>query len=177
MKSLLLVSFLTGNAFAQATAYAQCGGRNWTGDTTCVDGYTCKSWNEWYSQCVTGDASDSSPTTAVKTTIEVPATSQETTAEVPATTLKTSTKVATTAQTTSATTNDAQTTNVATAVPSSTNVASPGSLKWLGVDESVAEFGESNYPGVWGTHFIFPDESTIGVRIGLASAIHSPVHG
>lgn len=36
-------------------------------------------------------------------------------------------------------------------------------FKWLGVDESVAEFGTGKYPGTYGIDFRFPDESTIGV--------------
>lgn len=34
-----------------APLYGQCGGKDWTGPTTCSEG-TCKSTNEWYSQCV-----------------------------------------------------------------------------------------------------------------------------
>lgn len=36
-------------------------------------------------------------------------------------------------------------------------------FKWLGVDESGAEFGTDVYPGVWGTNFIFPDNSSLQV--------------
>ncbi|RAL07829.1 putative endoglucanase [Aspergillus homomorphus CBS 101889] len=35
-----------------AGKYEQCGGMTWTGATTCVDGWTCKQWNPYYSQCV-----------------------------------------------------------------------------------------------------------------------------
>lgn len=37
------------------------------------------------------------------------------------------------------------------------------SFKWLGLDESVAEFGSGKYPGTYGVDFRFPDENTIGV--------------
>jgi endoglucanase len=37
-----------------------------------------------------------------------------------------------------------------------------GTFKWLGVDESVAEFG-SAYPGTWGVDFYFPSTTTIQV--------------
>lgn len=37
------------------------------------------------------------------------------------------------------------------------------SFKWLGVDESVAEFGSGKYPGTYGIDYRFPDENTIGV--------------
>jgi cellobiose dehydrogenase (acceptor) len=32
--------------------YYQCGGINWTGGTTCADGYTCTYQNAYYSQCL-----------------------------------------------------------------------------------------------------------------------------
>ncbi|RYP43252.1 hypothetical protein DL770_011765 [Monosporascus sp. CRB-9-2] len=34
-----------------ASLYAQCGGMNWNGPTTCAEG-SCKQWNDWYHQCV-----------------------------------------------------------------------------------------------------------------------------
>jgi hypothetical protein len=34
-----------------AAQWAQCGGKDWTGATTCVSPYTCKVQNEYYSQC------------------------------------------------------------------------------------------------------------------------------
>ncbi|KAF0726180.1 hypothetical protein Ae201684P_020424 [Aphanomyces euteiches] len=33
-------------------AWGQCGGNNYSGSSTCVSGYTCKSVSEWYSQCI-----------------------------------------------------------------------------------------------------------------------------
>ncbi|CAK5126249.1 unnamed protein product, partial [Aphanomyces euteiches] len=33
-------------------AWGQCGGNGYSGPTTCVSGYTCKSYSEWYSQCI-----------------------------------------------------------------------------------------------------------------------------
>lgn len=35
----------------KAPLYGQCGGKGWTGPTSCSEG-TCKASNEWYSQCV-----------------------------------------------------------------------------------------------------------------------------
>ncbi|KAK0386107.1 hypothetical protein NLU13_5944 [Sarocladium strictum] len=35
-----------------AGPYAQCGGQGWTGAAQCPSGWTCKKWNDWYSQCV-----------------------------------------------------------------------------------------------------------------------------
>jgi endoglucanase len=50
-------------AFAQQSAWAQCGGTGFTGGTTCVSGYTCKYSNDYYSQCVPGSDSGSAATT------------------------------------------------------------------------------------------------------------------
>jgi len=35
-----------------AKQFEQCGGAGWNGPTQCVPPYSCKLWNEWYSQCV-----------------------------------------------------------------------------------------------------------------------------
>ncbi|KAH9123621.1 hypothetical protein LEN26_009891 [Aphanomyces euteiches] len=33
-------------------AWGQCDGNNYAGPTTCISGYTCKAYSEWYSQCI-----------------------------------------------------------------------------------------------------------------------------
>lgn len=72
-------------------------------------------------------------------------------------TLKTSTTAAVPSSTTSA-------------APGSTSSSSPGSgsgsggkLKWLGINQSCAEFGQGTYPGTWGKEFTFPSASSIEV--------------
>ncbi|KAK3294525.1 glycosyl hydrolase family 61-domain-containing protein [Chaetomium fimeti] len=40
-----------GGGGGRAPLYGQCGGKDWTGPTSCSEG-TCKATNEWYSQCV-----------------------------------------------------------------------------------------------------------------------------
>ncbi|KAH6892742.1 carbohydrate deacetylase [Coprinopsis sp. MPI-PUGE-AT-0042] len=50
--TLLLASVVS----AQSGAWGQCGGQGWTGPTTCVSGYTCSVVNDWYHQCVPGNA-------------------------------------------------------------------------------------------------------------------------
>jgi hypothetical protein len=45
---------------AQASAWAQCGGANWSGTTSCVSGYTCVAVNSYYSQCQPGSAAATS---------------------------------------------------------------------------------------------------------------------
>lgn len=51
-----LVAALAQSATAQQPAWAQCGGRDYTGVTSCVSGYTCVVVNEWYHQCQPGTA-------------------------------------------------------------------------------------------------------------------------
>ncbi|KAF1928537.1 glycoside hydrolase family 5 protein [Didymella exigua CBS 183.55] len=56
---------------AEGTAYARCGGSGWTGAVTCVSGYHCQYQNDWYSQCVPGDATGSiEATTSTKTIVK-----------------------------------------------------------------------------------------------------------
>jgi len=70
-----LVSFIP-SAFAQGGAWAQCGGVNWTGATTCVSGYVCTYSNDYYSQCIPGTSS--ATTTKPVTTTTTKATSTPT---------------------------------------------------------------------------------------------------
>jgi hypothetical protein len=50
--------------------YAQCGGVNWTGSTTCCSGSTCTSQNQYYSQClpIPGSSTSSSSTAQASVT-------------------------------------------------------------------------------------------------------------
>jgi endoglucanase len=43
--------------------------------------------------------------------------------------------------------------------------SAPGKFRFFGVDESVAEFGYEDYPGVWGKHFRFPDNAAMQTLI------------
>lgn len=42
----------TGPSTTGAAHYAQCGGQNWTGPTTCASPYTCQKQGDYYSQCL-----------------------------------------------------------------------------------------------------------------------------
>lgn len=86
--ALLLVASAAG-AFAQQPAWAQCGGNNWTGGTSCVSGYVCTFSNEWYSQCVPGSGGGGSTTTGRTT-------SRTTTRASTVTTTRTTTRATTT---------------------------------------------------------------------------------
>jgi endoglucanase len=120
--NLLSGAVLAAVAQAQQSAYGQCGGIGWTGQTTCVSGYYCYYNNAYYSQCIPGSGGATTATKAATTTM----------------------KTGTTTTATSA-------------------VAGATGFRWLGVDESGPEFGSGTYPGVYGTNFIFPSLTTLGV--------------
>lgn len=65
---------LVAAAKAQSGAWAQCGGIGFTGSTTCVSGYTCEYTNDWYSQCIPGDAQPTQPqpSTSIPATTTTP---------------------------------------------------------------------------------------------------------
>ncbi|KAK0309498.1 hypothetical protein LTR01_004606 [Friedmanniomyces endolithicus] len=50
--TIILLASAASGAFAAQPAYAQCGGKGFTGGTTCVSGYTCTFSNAYYSQCI-----------------------------------------------------------------------------------------------------------------------------
>ncbi|KAF8651423.1 hypothetical protein AX16_004725 [Volvariella volvacea WC 439] len=52
---------------AQQPLYAQCGGINWTGGTTCVAGAVCTVLNEWYHQCLPGSSTPTSSSSSTPT--------------------------------------------------------------------------------------------------------------
>ncbi len=56
MKTFGVLAILGSTVSAAAGPWAQCGGQNWTGDKTCVAGWTCKYSNPWYSQCLQSTA-------------------------------------------------------------------------------------------------------------------------
>ncbi|CAI6339338.1 unnamed protein product [Periconia digitata] len=71
MKPLhLAVLGLSSTVLGAVQPYGQCGGVTHTGETTCVEGWSCKSFNPYYSQCVEGGGNDPAPpvpTSAVPT--------------------------------------------------------------------------------------------------------------
>lgn len=61
------------------------------------------------------------------------------------------------------TTAPAQTTTAPAQTTTSPGNPSATGLKWLGVDESGAEFGQGSLPGVYGKDFIFASTDVLGV--------------
>ncbi|KAI0154335.1 cellulase [Xylariaceae sp. FL1272] len=72
----------------------------------------------------------------------------------------------TAATTTAATTTAATSTKTTSTSAASTPTSAAGALKFFGINLSSAEFGSNTYPGVDGTDFIFPDNSSISTLIG-----------
>lgn len=70
------VTFLTSTTavLAAVQPYGQCGGINHTGETTCVAGYTCTKYNDWYSQCVVGSNNGGGTATTASSAAPVPST-------------------------------------------------------------------------------------------------------
>ncbi|KAL2684491.1 hypothetical protein Neosp_005569 [[Neocosmospora] mangrovei] len=78
---LLFTAALAGTAFAaplveerQACAgqWAQCGGFSWNGATCCQSGSYCSKINDYYSQCIPGEATSKSSTLPASTTTTQP---------------------------------------------------------------------------------------------------------
>ena len=65
---------LAGLTLGQQTAWGQCGGINWTGQTSCTSGYSCSSANPWYYQCVPKTSAATSTTKTAITTTTAPLT-------------------------------------------------------------------------------------------------------
>jgi hypothetical protein len=107
-----------GSASAAATAYGQCGGQGFSGETACVSGYKCEKSNDWYSQCVPGSAA-AAPTKASATKA--------------ASTKAASTKAASSAAATKATSSPVKASSAA-ASPTTAVKASTGGVQYAGVN-------------------------------------------
>ncbi|KAF9877885.1 endoglucanase 3 [Colletotrichum karsti] len=234
MKGLIVSAAIVGGAMAQAGPYMPCGGKGWTGETTCVSGYTCVAQNDYYSQCVQGGANaggvsaqqattmrtstrrscksktagsdnksavvpqvstniapakptissavaaESStqpvdtqlaqPTSASASSSQAPVKSEAAEAIASSVAAKPSTSAPPQVTTSkAAATSAAPATSAksasAPAASASTSPGKSGKFKWLGSNESGAEFGEGNLPGVLGKDYTFPDTAKIDTLI------------
>ncbi|KAK6858506.1 exoglucanase 2 [Apiospora arundinis] len=76
LSSLALAAPLDGHIEERqncGAAWSQCGGQGWSGSTCCASGYTCVKSNDYYFQCIPGQASTTAapvpgPTTTTKAT-------------------------------------------------------------------------------------------------------------
>ncbi|KAG9051240.1 hypothetical protein FS837_010527 [Tulasnella sp. UAMH 9824] len=129
---------------AAVAEWGQCGGIGYTGSTVCDSPYVCTYQNDYY-QCL---PASSTATTTTK--------SSTTTTKSSTTTTTTTTKSSTT------TTKSTTTTTTTSASPSATTKK----FKLFGVNESCAEFGNANIPGVLGTDYTWPAPSSIDYFVG-----------
>ncbi|KDQ27597.1 glycoside hydrolase family 5 protein [Pleurotus ostreatus PC15] len=53
---------------ADVAEWGQCGGINWSGETTCAAGLVCHSYSDWYFQCIKGTSSAQPTVTSVTPT-------------------------------------------------------------------------------------------------------------
>ncbi|KAH9863669.1 hypothetical protein J1614_009601 [Plenodomus biglobosus] len=58
----------TTAVLAAVQPYGQCGGVNHSGETTCIDGWTCSKTNEYYSQCVVDAEGEGNPAPTISST-------------------------------------------------------------------------------------------------------------
>lgn len=68
MTRITAALLFAGTASAAVATWGQCGGINYNGDTECIDGAFCTSWNPYYFQCVPGTATATSSTSSVQLT-------------------------------------------------------------------------------------------------------------
>ena len=66
LSKIVVLAALGASAYAASpvAVYGQCGGIGYTGSTTCASGSHCVVSNSYYSQCLPGSGSGSTPTTA-----------------------------------------------------------------------------------------------------------------
>ncbi|KAI3317252.1 carbohydrate-binding module family 1 [Xylariaceae sp. AK1471] len=63
MRTSLALALAPAAVLAQSPIYGQCGGKDWTGATTCASGSVCSYVNDWYSQCTPSSGGGGNPTT------------------------------------------------------------------------------------------------------------------
>ncbi|KDQ33635.1 glycoside hydrolase family 62 protein [Pleurotus ostreatus PC15] len=69
-QAFVFLTALASAALAAVPLYGQCGGSGWAGETTCTTGI-CSIQNEWYSQCIPGQATNP-PASTVSSTSTAP---------------------------------------------------------------------------------------------------------
>ncbi|KAK5128940.1 hypothetical protein LTR85_000273 [Meristemomyces frigidus] len=149
--TLFTIAAAAGSAYAQQSAWGQCGGMGWTGSTTCVSGYTCHEYNAYYFQCIQGGSSTSA---AAASFTPAAASSTKASTITSTTTIKSSstaaaTKVATTSSVVAVSTSKAVSTTAAvtsvakaaSTVASSAASTSTGLVSYAGVNIAGFDFG------------------------------------
>ncbi|KAG8978524.1 hypothetical protein FRB90_008412, partial [Tulasnella sp. 427] len=103
LKTAIAVAALANLGLAAVPLYGQCGGKNYSGETTCVAGASCVYQNDYYSQCLASSSTTTTTTAKTTTTTSKTTTTTSKSSTTSPTTTKTSTtttKTSTTASTT-----------------------------------------------------------------------------
>jgi endoglucanase len=131
-----------GSASASVAGYGQCGGSNWSGESSCASGFSCQKQNDWYSQCVPGSAAATKPAATKAASTKAASTK----AASKPTSAKSSSAPAKTTSTKAAAVKPAATSQKSSAAkPAATTVshASSGGVQYAGVnvcENSASEF-------------------------------------
>jgi endoglucanase len=131
-----------GSASASVAGYGQCGGSNWSGESSCASGFSCQKQNDWYSQCVPGSAAATKPAATKPASTKAASTK----ASSKPTSAKSSSAPAKTTSTKAAAVKPAATSQKSSAAkPAATTVshASSGGVQYAGVnvcENSASEF-------------------------------------
>ncbi|KAJ8490179.1 hypothetical protein ONZ45_g1964 [Pleurotus djamor] len=68
LRNLVVLALASASYVAAAVpVYGQCGGSNWTGETSCESGSSCVFQNEWYSQCLPGSGGGATSASSTRT--------------------------------------------------------------------------------------------------------------
>ncbi|KAG9043081.1 hypothetical protein FS837_010051 [Tulasnella sp. UAMH 9824] len=122
--SLVPLLLLLTAVNAQSGAWGQCGGQNWTGATTCIDGWTCVYSNPYYSQCL----QVTTTTTATSSTTSKTSTTSASSSKTSSTTTTTKSSSSTTTSTTLTTTTSKTSTSTSSSASPTNSGSGPSKL-------------------------------------------------
>ncbi|PVF92986.1 pectin lyase-like protein [Serendipita vermifera] len=157
-KILGIAIALVTKVSAEVPVYGQCGGLNYTGDTTCASGSTCVYSNEYYSQCVPSSSSSTSTATSSTKTSSTKTSSTKTTSTKTSSTKTTSTKTTSTktsstktTSTKTSTTKTSSTKTTSTKTSTTPSSSSTSSSSTSNTPSSTPIAGMEGYAAVGGT--------------------------
>ncbi|KZS93371.1 cellulase [Sistotremastrum niveocremeum HHB9708] len=130
----LAAALAAAPAFAQVQEWGQCGGIQWTGQTSCASGLVCTELNPYYYQCLPPSSTSTTTSSTTKSTTTTTSSSTKSTTTTTTTTTTSSTTKSTTTTTSSTTTSS-------TSTGSSTPTPCVGRVKFAGVNIAGFDFG------------------------------------
>ncbi|KAJ2904348.1 hypothetical protein MKZ38_008264 [Zalerion maritima] len=99
MSRITSTLLLAGAASAEVASWGQCGGTGYSGETDCIDGTYCTTWNPYYAQCVPGTSAAGDTPTSTSTSMTAEETTDEpTSTEEPGSSTSTSSSSTATAE-------------------------------------------------------------------------------